>query len=420
MRSKTILFSAILSVFVLFATNVFGSETKAKAEMKKLVNYNRMIKKHYSEYLNQRKAQKESWIKHNTPENFRIPVELQSFRPKNSVRYYVIYNPAHKTGVGYVPSNLMQFYEEEAWFAYQKYGHDAPSLSIVLAQQFTESTFNPWTLGDNNMSVGLPQLYKKTAEYLYRTDKETWEKLFYFDKRGKQQFISVRAMVKFPFIFLPKVKKYNFENKFDGIRKYNGAGENAIKYAEKVMLRSLFYEELFSSYYTIPIDTTGFKENLFGMINLTFIAREEEPFSHELMDELFANALAEFSSGYIRKTYNKYYLIPVSENQPLLASKKTDYQIPVDGKDYYIIVEDGKVIYQYFNDSQMVLDVLNHPKNKDYYLYYKDNKKKIRVTSLKKVGKHQIYSNVKPGDTVFIPPGTVLLSPDTNLAVRIN
>jgi len=420
MRSKIILFCGAVSVFLLLTNNLFGSDKVAKAEMKKLVNYNRMVKKHYPEYLNQRKAQEESWEKHNIPENFRIPIELQSFRPKNSVRYYVIYNPVHKTGVGYVPSNLMQYYEEEAWFAYQEYGHDAPSLSIVLAQQFTESAFNPWTSGDNNMSVGLPQLYKKTAEYLYRTDKETWEKLFYFDKRGKQQFRSVRAMVKFPFIFLPKVKKYNFENKFDGIRRYNGAGESAIKYAEKVMLRSLFYEELFASYNSIPIDTTGFKENLFGMINLTFIAREEKPFSHELMDELFANALAEFSSGYIRKTYNQHYLIPVSENQPLLASKKTDYHIPVDGKDYYIIVEDGRVIYQYFNDSQMVLDVLNQPKNKDYYLYYKDKKKKIKVTSLKKVGKRQVYSNVKPGDTVFIPPGTVLLSPDTNLAVRIN
>lgn len=420
MKSKNLFWFVVVTFLTLFASNVFAGELSGSAEMKMLVNYNRMVKKHYPVYLKQRQDQKKSWEKHNIPENFRIPIELQSFRDNNSVRYYVIYNPTYKTGVGYIPSNLMQMYEEEAWFAYQEIGHDAPSLSIVLAQQFTESAFNPWASGDNNMSTGLPQLYKKTAEYLYKTDKEAWKEIFYFDKRGKQHFTSVRAMIKFPFLFLPKVKKYDFENKFEGIRRYNGAGENAIKYAEKVMQRSLFYEELFAANNTIPLDTTGFKENLFGMINLTFLARGEEPIDHALMDELFANALAEFKSGYIPKTYNQYYAIPVYENQPLLASQKTDYKIPVDGKDYYIIIEDGRVVYQYFNDSQMLLDVLSHPKNKEYYLYYFANKKKTKVTSLKKVGRRQVYSNVKPGDKIYVPPGTVLLSPETNLAVRIN
>jgi len=400
--------------------SAIANEQQANAEMKKLVNYSRMVKKHYPVYIKQRKAQYKSWEENKIPENFRIPIELQSFRDNNSVRYYVIYNPVYKTGVGYIPSNLAQYYEEEAWLAYQELGIDAPSLSIVLAQQFTESAFNPWAIGDNNMSVGLPQLYKKTAEYLYRTDKENWKDLFYFDKRGKHQFKSVRAMVKFPFVFLPKVKKYNAANKFEGIRSYNGKGENSIKYAEKVMLRSLFYEELFASHNKIPLDTSGFKNNLFNIINLTLLLREEEPIDNVLMDELFSNILAQFNKGYVRKTYIQHYLVPVYENDPLLASQQLDYRIPVDGKDYYIIIEEGRVIYQYFNDSQMLFNVLEHPKNKDYYLYYLENKKRIKVTSLKKVGNRQVYSNVKPGDKIFVPPGTVLLSPETNLAVRIN
>lgn len=420
MRISTVFYSWVLFVLVIPQSAVYGSMHNPESDMKKLVNYNRMVPKHYPIYIAQRKAQFKSWEEHKIPANFQIPVELQSFRDNNSVRYYAIYNPAYNIGVGYVPSNLAQMYEEEAWFAYQELGRDAPSLSIVLAQQFTESNFNPWAIGDNNMSSGLPQLYRKTAEFLYKTDRNTWKEFFYFDKRGKHHFRTIRAMVKFPFVFLPKVKKYNYENKFDAIRKYNGAGANAIKYAEIVIRRSLFYEELFASYNAIPLDTAGFKDNLFGLINLTLLAREEEPIENVLMDQLFANALAEFYSGYIPKTYVQHYMIPVSENKPLMVSQKKDYLIPVDGKDYYIIVEDGKVIYEYFKDSQIVFDVLNHPNNKEYYLYYIQNKKRVKVTNLKKAGTRTIFSNVKPGDKIYIPPGTILISPETNLAVRIN
>ncbi len=397
-----------------------AGQSQINSDMGKLVNYNRMVPSHYKVYAKQRQAQFDSWKKNEIPASFRIPIELQSFRDNNSVRYYVIYNPSFKTGVGYVPSNLVQYYEEEAWKAYQEMGNNAPSLSIVLAQQFTESAFNPWATGDNNMSNGLPQLYRKTAAYLYKIDKATWKQLFYFDKQGKHHFSSIRAMVKFPFVFLPEIKKYTFDNKFDGIRRYNGAGENAIKYAETVMRRSLFYEELFAEYNPIPLDTTGFVQNLFGMINLTLMARDEEPIDEVLMAQLFSNAIAEFYSGYVRSTYLQHYLVPVFESQPIIASQESVNIIPVDGKDYYIIVEDGQVIYNYFKDAEILLQVINHPKNKAFFLYYKENKKKVKITSYKKVGKRTVYSNVKPGDKLYIPPGTILISPKTNLAVRIN
>lgn len=420
MRLSKLLVGIFSLTFFFLSYNLSAGDGKAKADMKKLVNYSRMVSKHYPIYIKQRNAQFNSWKINKIPENFRIPIELQSYRDNRSVRHYGLYNAAYKTGVGYVPSNLVQYYEEEAWLAYQELGKDAPSLSIVLAQQFTESQFNPWAIGDNNMSYGLPQLYRKTAQYLYKTDKATWKRIFYFNKRGKHVFSSIRAMVKFPFIFLPKVKKYSFEKKFEGIRNYNGAGENAIKYAEKVMKRSLFYEELFAKYNEIPLDTAGFKSNLFGIINLTLLLRDEKTIDNVLMEELFSNALAQFTSGYVRKTYNQYYAVPVYENNPVTVSEQLDYLIPFDGKDYYIIVEDGKVIYDYFKNSQILLNVIQHKKNKDFYLYYLENNKRIKVVSLNKVGKRQVFSNVKPGDKIFIPPGTVLISPETNLAVRIN
>ena len=420
MRCKYCFIASVLSIFVLISTDIFGLNVQAKSDMKKLVNYNRMVSKHYTVYEKQRLAQYKSWRTNKIPKSFRIPIELQSYRGNNSVRYYGLYNPANKIGVGYIPSNLVQLYEEEAWAAYQELGNNAPSLSIVLAQQFTESAFNPWATGDNNKSFGLPQLYSNTAKYLYKTDRATWKKFFYFDKHGKHHFVSIRAMVKFPFVFLPKVKRYDFEHKFEGVRRYNGAGENAIKYAEKVMSRSLFYEELFASYNAVPLDTTGFKNNLFGMINLTLLARNEAPIDNALMDQIFSNTIAQFNKGYVKNTYMQNILVPVYEKEPLLVSQKTDYIIPTGGKDYYIIVEEGHVIYQYFNDAQILFEVLSNSKNKNYYLYYKEKKKKVRVTNLKRVGKRQVFSNVKPSDKIYIPPGTVLISPETNLAVRIN
>lgn len=411
----------LVGIGLMLQTHVLlAGPASIEADMKKLVNYKRMVPKHYKEFENQRKALLKSREENQIPRNFQIPLELQSFRPGNSVRYYVIYNPAFNTGVGYIPTNLVRYYEEEAWKAYQERGNDAPSLSIVLAQQFTESAFNPWAIGDRNLSTGLPQLYRKTAQYLFRIDKATWQKIFYFDKKGRHHFNSVRAMIEFPFVFLPKVKQYDAENKFEGVRRYNGAGESAIKYAELVMKRSLFYEELFAENNPIPLDTTNFKQNLFSMINLTLLAREQEPIDETQMAQLFSNAVAEFYSGYVRKTYLQHVLIPVFENKPIIASQKSESKIPVDGKDYYIIVEDGQVVYNYFKDAQILLDVINHPKNKEFYLYYKEKNKKIKIISYKNVGNKQVFSNVKPGDKVYVPPGTVLISPETNLAVRIN
>lgn len=400
---------------------VFGTmaNTKANNDMEKLVNYVRMNKAHKKYYQTQRTRQFISWEKNQIPENFRIPVELQSYRGTNSTRYYTIYNPSYNTGVGYVPTNLTQYYEEEAWSAFKKYGKDAPSLSIVLAQQFTESAFNQFAVGDNNMSFGLPQLYRKTAEYLYKTDKETWENIFYFDKYGKHHFRNVRAMVKFPFIFLPKVKKYSFAEKFQGIRRYNGSGESAVLYAEKVIKRSLYYEDLFAKYNSIPLDTTGFKENLFGLINLSLLAKGEPEIEENTLNYIFENMLSDFYSGYVNKTYFNKFCAGVFEGDPLVLEKTNNHKIPIDGKDYYLIVEDGYTLYSYFKEPNQLLKSINHPKNSRYYIYYNEGKKKVKLSSLSKVGKKQVFTNVRPGDRLFIPPGTVIRKPNTDFAVMI-
>lgn len=409
---QVFLFIVFSACYSLFANDVHS-------DMEKLVNYVRMNNTHKENYTKQRSLQFKSWESLKIPENFQIPVELQSYRGNRSIRYYTIYNPKVGTGVGYVPSNLTRYYEEEAWKAFQKYGKDAPSISIVLAQQFTESAFNPFAVGDNNMSFGLPQLYRKTAEYLYRTDKETWKDIFYFDKAGKHHFRNVRAMVKFPFVFLPEVKRYSFKDKFQGVRRYNGSGANAVLYAEKVIKRSLYYEDLFAQYNEIPLDTTNFKQNLFGLINLGLVNRGESDIDESTLDYIFENMLTDYSSGYVNQTYIHHYRVNVFEGNSLTVEDAVNHKIPYDGKDHYLIVEDGYTLYSYFKQPQELLKAVNDSKNKDYYIYYVEDKKKVRINNLKQIKKQQVYSNVRPGDKLFIPSGTVIYQPNTNFAVMV-
>jgi hypothetical protein len=225
--------------------------------------------------------------------------------------------------------------------------------------------------------------------------------------------------VRFPFVFLPEVKGYDADHKIEGLRNYNGAGDEAQAYAEKVMRRSLLYEELFAQYNSIPLDTTNFKENLFGMINLTLICRQDEALTGLQMEQLFSNILAEYNKGYIRKTYTDHYRVNVLESDPLSIEKTIEFEVPANGKDYYLVIEDGQVLYNYFADNQQMMNVLANPKNSDFYLYYKKDGKVIKLTNLKKAGKNQIFSNVKPGDKIFIPPGTIFKSPGDNLSIVI-
>lgn len=395
------------------------AKADALSDMQHLVNYKRMNTKHKNKYLAQRKAQLNSWSTYKIPKNFHIPVQLQSYRDNNSTLCYRIYNYAYKTGVGYIPSNLVRYYEEETWFAFQKYGKDAPSLSVILAQQFTESAFNPYAIGDNNKSYGLPQLHKATAQYLYKIDKKTWKDIFYFDRYGKHHFKDIRAMIKFPFIFLLKIKKYSLENKFQGIRNYNGSGEDAIFYAEKVMKRSLFYEELFAKYNNIPIDTSNFKKNLFGLINLSLEMKGQTKLPNETLSYTFENMLVSFNSGYLNKTYLNSFKANLLENKPLKINQKQHLKIPFNNKDYYLIVEDGNTLYSYFKDTKQLIKTLNHSKNKKFYLYYKSRKGINKITNIAEIGKKQVFTNVLPGNKIYIPPGIIIYKPNTNFAVMM-
>lgn len=403
---------------ILLASLTAPAQSSADAEMKRLVNYWRMTEKNKATFKKQQDVRTAKWAEDGIPANFRIPTELISFR-NGTTRYYALYNAKYKMGVGYVPSDLVALYEQEAWRAYKKYGVDAPSLSIVLAQQFTESAFNPYITGDEGRSIGLPQLFRKTARMLYQTDRETWRPYFAFKRNGEHYFLSNRMQVRFPFEFLPIVKGYDADHKLDGLKNYNGFGEEAFAYAEKVMKRSLMYEELFAKYNAVEFDSTNFRENLFGLINMSLLCHNLPELPESTMDQMFRNIVSGLDNGRIRKSFIERYYVNVMESDPLSIDKKVEFTVPATEQDFYLLIEDGHTLYSYFADNQQMLDVINNPQNSRFYLYYKQGRKIVKISSYKGVGKRTIFSNVKPGDKIFVPPGTVLKSPDNNLMLII-
>ena len=403
---------------ILIASLAAPAQSSADAEMKRLVNYWRMTEKNKATFKKQYESRTAKWTEDSIPANFRIPTELISFR-NGTTRYYAFYNVKYKMGIGYVPSDLVALYEQEAWRAYKKYGVDAPSLSIVLAQQFTESAFNPYITGDQGRSIGLPQLFRKTARMLYQTDRETWRHYFAFKRNGEHYFLSNRMQVRFPFEFLPNVKGYDAEHKLDGLKNYNGFGEEAFAYAEKVMKRSLMYEELFAKYNPVELDTTNYRENLFGLINMSLLCHNLPELPESTMDQMFKNIISGIDNGRIRKSFIERYYVNVMESDPLSIDSKVEFTVPATEQDFYLLIEDGHTLYSYFADNQQMLDVINNPQNSRYYLYYKQGRKIVKIDSYKGVGNRTIFSNVKPGDKIFIPPGTVLKSTDNNLMLII-
>ena len=109
----------------LFASLVAPAQSSVDAEMKRLVNYWRMTEKNKATFKKQQDARTAKWAEDGIPANFHIPTELISFR-NGTTRYYAFYNVKYKMGIGYVPSDLVALYEQEAWRAYKKYGVDAP------------------------------------------------------------------------------------------------------------------------------------------------------------------------------------------------------------------------------------------------------------------------------------------------------
>jgi hypothetical protein len=386
-------------------------------DFKKLVNYPYLSKEDSISFASQRIEQLKARKRLNIPEQFTIPIEMVAYRKNGKNGYVEKYNTERSVGVGYIPSDLMAYYEQESWKAYQTYGKDAPTLSIVLAQQFTESHFDPTIRGDQDQSIGLPQLFFYTAKWLYSKDPDLWKGYFYFDQQGRHHFHDVRSMVSFPFLFLHKYKKYRAEQKLEGLKRYNGAGKRAVRYAKLVMQRSLFYENWMAQYYEVKVDESKLYDLLSAYLEMQLFDKKENQLSEEIKKELFELARLDFKTENQQLGQNMQITLDRYQENEVLVEKNRDFEVVNDNREHYIRIEEGRTLYSYFKKVSTLIEVINHPKNSAYYCYHKKNGVNMRIKKYEDIKNGSFYTNAKVGDWIYIPAGTVLFSPETNVLI---
>jgi len=413
------LFLVLLIPYSLFSSAFNSYETQAILELKKLVNYSELSANDSACFIQQRVLQLIQQEELDIPRRFLIPIELMSFRREGQSSYYIRYNTGKNEAIGYVPSDLVIHYEREAFSDFMVNGQESPLLSIILAQQYTESAFNPLMLGDGGKSLGLPQLYRPTAEWICKIDPELWGKYIGWNSNGTHYFTSLAAQIRFPYDFLPKYKHYSSENKFEGLRRYNGAGKKAENYARLVIKRSIVYLELMQQYKYFQEDTAHLIDKMANVINMGIVLKGETQLSKEQVASIAHEVMGEFSRNWNYIKRSAQMNLNIIEGKGATFELSQNYKVPSDGNIYYILIEEGRSLFSYFHNTQEMLNTLNHSNNKEYYLYYLNKGKEIRITAKEQMQGNAFFTNAKAGNIIYIPPGTKIYSPKSNLISKV-
>lgn len=420
MKLKIAIFIIIISTpFQLLQARLSSYEIQATLELRKLVNYSNLSADDSTCFIKQRVAQLIQQEELQIPRRFLIPVELMSFRRDGESGYYIRYNTGKNEAIGYIPSDLVIHYEREAYTDFMVNGEESPLLSIILAQQFTESAFNPNLLGDGGKSVGLPQLYKPTAEWICTIDPEIWNQHIGWNENGMHYFTSIGAQIRFPYDFLPKYKHYSAANKLEGIRRYNGAGKRAEHYARLVIKRSIVYLELMQQYKYFQEDTSFLLDKMTNIINMGLVLKGETELAKTEISAIAQEVMLEFSQNWNYIQQAAQISLNMIEGKSASFDLSHSYKVPSDGNNYYIVIEEGRSLFSYFHHTQEMLNALNHPNNSEFYLFYIKKGIEIKVSTKAEMQGKIVFSNAKTGSVIYLPHGTKIYSPKANLISKI-
>jgi len=388
-------------------------------DLHKIVNYHELNAADSADFVQQRASQLALQADSAIPHRFRIPPELISYRKSGNKQYFIKYNTSRSTFLGFVPSDLVSYYELISYRYYKKDKFLYPSLSVVLAQQFTESLFNPTLKGDGGKSVGLPQLHRPTAKWLLEVDRKTWDRFFYFDKNMQHFFRNIATQVEFPFLFLPHYKKYTQNAKFEGLKRYNGSGQKARTYAQLIIGRSIFYEEILNKKYNDELDTNVFKRQVKDIINMGLYNKEVDALDDSEFDGIFGEIQALFHRGMRIQTYLNQISVNDLENSPIQLANLSQFEIPTGGESYFFILEEGRSLFSYFMSMDEMVQTLNMTENELIYIFFYNNGDLIKITTRSQMTGQKVFTNARPGDRIFLKPGTRIYSPDADIVIRV-
>ena len=348
------------------------------------------------------------------------PLEVNTIQP----------SPFEKRPVNWLPS-LSLFYELMAVHdkMLQQYGNNAcPSIYLVMAL-LSHETYMREIKGDNQLSVGMCQLYKPTAKYLVNAskNKEVFQNLIYFDDKGEHQFFSQKSMLEFIYHFLILEKGYTHHAPKKGIKSYNGTGKMADTYAKNVLLKSMFYEALtyklkqseptlainnLREWSKAPLTSTFIDFNGFHSIEgLTSNNKNKHLSSEEAENyqRLKFNIVQYVSEIEQPHKAQELFIEPKDELEIYLekALDRTQITSPINGdmqkqNRKYFILEKNRSVYSYLRENTYkVLTTLNN-----YYFYTIENEEKKQLHSEKELEnalskERIILSTASVGDTIY-------------------
>ena len=315
------------------------------------------------------------------------------------------------------------------------YGEEkCPTMHMIMAL-LSHETYMREIKGDNNLSVGMCQLYKPSASYIlnYSPNREIFKNLIYFDEDGEHQFYSRASMLEFVHHFLILEKGFTNLQKRTGIAAYNGGGERADNYAKSVLMKSMFYEALctklkasspeeaiskLKDWSKQPLNTTfigfnGFTESAYSISNNKHLS-ENEINTFLTCKYSLTQYVSEIKQTYLHKPifFNSDMLsinVEIKNHiYPSASFKKNKYLSNLNDSNFFIIQPKCSV-YSYLKEN--TFHVMTNYNN--YYFYYIENGEKEIILSEAMVkqkfseGKI-ILSNAIAGDTVYVPVNTTV------------
>lgn len=404
-------------IFAFIVINLFAVNLYSQTAIKQINNWGKLTAEQQTNALSYVLSIFEEEVKTGVLDEFKMPLSMTYYSYDFDDEYIHLY-PNNKTGisaVGYVPLQFVESYETELQKFYKKKGDldKVVRLEVLLAIHYTESTFIPTR---QTPAYGLGQLTLGTAVDLLDRKENTYDDFFsVVNKKVVFKAPTVKNQIGLTITLLHDEKGYDRNgSEKSAIRNYRGSGQVAQDYATMILTRTKTYMEMMNK--GEEIDSKKFiAEAKKAEIKEPVIKQVEIKGYGSITDEEYDAALKEAVAIWEKEN-------PPVENQEETKPSSNSYKqlepIPNGKCEYYIEIAKGRTLFSYFLNIRSMVSVMCDPKNKQFSLFYQGTAgKKIVIKSLDDIDpkNNSMQSDVKAGDKIYLPAGTVIKGDDETL-----
>jgi hypothetical protein len=406
--------SRILAFIII---NLFVVNLYSQTAIKQIHNWSKLTATQQTNALSYVLSIFEEEVKTGVLDEFKMPLSMTYYSYDFDDEYIHMY-PNNKTGlsaVGYVPVQFVESYETELQKFYKNKGDldKVVRLEVLLAIHYTESTFIPTR---QTPAYGLGQLTLGTAVDLLDRKENTYDDFFsVVNKKVVFNAPTVQNQIGLTITLLHDEKGYDRNSsEKSAIRNYRGSGKVAQDYATMILTRTKTYMEMMNK--GEEIDPKQFlSEAKKAEIKEPVIKQVEIKGYGSITDEEYELALKDAMDIWEKEN-------PSLENKEDVKVPANNYEllkpIPRGQCEYYVEIANGRTLFSYFLNIRSMVSVICDQKNEKFSLFYKSSSgKKIVIKSLDDLDpkNNNIQTNVKAGDIIYLPVGTVIKGDDETL-----